>query len=330
MRKIIALLLCLMMVLPLVSCEKNEDQNAPSQNENTDPTPSDSMEGDSTNDSTATQIPEAEKAMEMYEAALRNEITVFETDSLVFNCLMNCKTPYDRIPLSDFVSLRYAYTDLDGDTVPELVIDCGDTLILRYYMGIVYAYPFTFRQIDRLNADGSYSWNHTGQAFEYGESQLFFEDAKIRSRELWRIVNDGTPDAEYYIEGRSSTLEELQTYLESRQGTEVAFAPLAFSMEDSISAEEARNIANQYWGEIDGEMDGACGTTRINRVVIVNEPTPICPYYRVAWQVEQYSHWEEGWEDRPPYATKTYKQILVHMSTGECRKYAVSEPDGAK
>ena len=130
MRKIIALLLCLMMVLPLVSCEKNEDQNAPSQNENTDPTPSDSVEGDSTNDNTATQISEAEKAMEMYEAALRNEITVFETDSLVFNCLMNCKTPYDRIPLSDFVSLRYAYTDLDGDTVPELVIDCGDTLIL--------------------------------------------------------------------------------------------------------------------------------------------------------------------------------------------------------
>lgn len=70
MRKIIALLLCLMMVLPLVSCKKNEDQNAPSQNENTDPTPSDSVEGDSTNDNTATQISEAEKAMEMYEAAL--------------------------------------------------------------------------------------------------------------------------------------------------------------------------------------------------------------------------------------------------------------------
>ncbi|MBQ5834254.1 MAG: hypothetical protein IIW36_05505 [Clostridia bacterium] len=281
-------------------------------------------------DNIPSQPSENDIAMEMYAAALRNEITVFETDYRVFNCLMNCKTPYDRIPLSDLESLRYAYTDLDGDTVPELVIDCGDTLILRYYMGIVYAYPFPFRQMDRLKTDGSHSWNHTGQNFEYGESQIFFEDARIRSRELWRIVNDGTPDAEYFIEEKPVTLEELQTYLESRQGTEVAFAPLAFSTEGSISAEEARSIANQYWGDVDGGRDAACGTTLISRVVIVNEPNPICPYYRVAWQVERYSHWEEGWEERPPYATETYKQILVHMYTGECREYAVSEPCGAK
>ena len=255
MKKIIALLLCLMMVLPLVSCEKNEDPNAPSQNENTDPTPSDSVEGDSTNDNPATQISEAEKAMEMYEAALRNEIAVFETDSRVFNYLMNCKRPYDRIPLSDLVSLRYAYTDLDGDTVPELVIDCGDTLILRYYEGTVYVYPFTFRNMYQLNTDGSYPWNHTGLNFEYGESQIFFEDAKICSRKLWRIVNDGT-DAEYYIDGKQVTQEEILKYIEDNPKTRIEFSPLEVSWLNKISRAAAVSLAQEYWASFYTEDKG--------------------------------------------------------------------------
>jgi hypothetical protein len=56
--------------------------------------------------------------------------------------------------------------DVDGDSISELVIDCGDTLILRYYEGAVYVYSFTFRNMYQLNTDGSYDWNHNGRNFE--------------------------------------------------------------------------------------------------------------------------------------------------------------------
>ncbi len=44
---------------------------------------------------------EAEIAMEMYEAALKNEIMVYETDIEKYNYLKNCKTPYNRISLCE-------------------------------------------------------------------------------------------------------------------------------------------------------------------------------------------------------------------------------------
>ena len=91
----------------------------------------------------------------------------------------------------------------------ELVIDCGDTLILRYYEGIVYLYSFTFRQLSHLYIDGSYSWNHTGENFEYGGSRIYFEGTELKTNELYRIVNDGEPNAEYYMEGKQVTKKEL-------------------------------------------------------------------------------------------------------------------------
>ena len=269
---------------------------------------------------------ESEKAMDAYEAVLKNEIKVFETDIGTFNYLMNCKTPYNRIPLCDVENPKYVSMDVDGDTVNELVIDCGDTLILRYYEGIVYVYPFTFRNMYYLKTDGSYCWNHTGQDFEYGENQLAFAGTGLRSRELWRIVNDGEPNAEYYIENRQVTEDELLRYLEQNPKTKVTFTPLELSLENAISPEEALEIADEYWGNVDGDPDGACGTLWISRVVISNEPNAVCPYYRIAWTEEAYAHLEEGWESRPPLRIEIHEEVLVNIYTGECVPF--SGPEG--
>ena len=130
----------------------------------------------------------AERAMQAYEAALKNEIRVCETDIEEWNYLKDCKTPYNRIPLCELERIGYIYIDIDGDSINELVIDCGDTLILRYYEGTVYVYPFTFRNMYQLNTDGSYNWNHTGQDFEYGENQLAFDIAKLKPKEIKELA----------------------------------------------------------------------------------------------------------------------------------------------
>ncbi len=228
MKKLIAFFLCLMMMLLLVSCELNEDQNELSSNENT--VLSD-VTDDNTNDNT-TSLSKAEIAMEMYEETLSG--------------LAYYPTPYSRTPLCECEKLGYAYVDFDGDCVNEFVIDCGDTLILRYYEGKVYIYEFTFRSLYYLKTDGSYDWNHTGLDFEYGENQIYFEGASLKTKELWRIVNDGEPNAEYYIEEKSVSQEQLQKYIEDNPKTKVEFLPLELSWKKEITPEEALQIASEH------------------------------------------------------------------------------------
>ena len=191
--------------------------------------------------------PEAEKAMQAYEAVLQNKLKVFDTDAYEFFYIRNGRRPYDRTPLSELTDVKYAYMDLDGDTVNELIIDCGDTLILRYYEGTVYMYSFTFRNLYDLNTDGSYSWNHMGQNFEYGARQLAFEGAALKTKELWRIVNDGAPDAEYYLNGESVSRQVLLQYFEGTVKEACVLAPLSVSWSYNISYYDAIEIAKEYW-----------------------------------------------------------------------------------
>ena len=135
MKKFIVVLMCFLMILSLFSCEANTDKNTEKTNES----------GNTENNSAVN--PEAEKAMKAYESVLKNETKVYETDIKKYNYLKDCKTPYNGILLSDCAKLKYAYTDMDNDSIKELVIDCGDTLILRYYQETVYVYGFTFRNI---------------------------------------------------------------------------------------------------------------------------------------------------------------------------------------
>ena len=291
MKKFVAFLLCLMMIFLLFSCKPDEDQNTPSQNENTDST---STENDSEKDNTATQVSEAEMAMQMYEAALKNEIKVYETNIKEWNYLKDCKTPYNRIPLCELERMGYVYMDVDGDSINELVIDCSDTLILRYYEGKVYVYPFTFRNMYQLNTDGSYNWNHTGQNFEYGEDQLAFDGAELRTKELWRIVNDGEPNAEYYIDGKQVTQEEILKYFEDNPKTKIEFSPLEVSWINKISRFEAITLAKNYWESYNIEENGYI----VERGTNDRAPSSVYVIIIGRYVIDHYSTFDEIWIDK--------------------------------
>lgn len=175
---------------------------------------------------------EAEVARYAYDAVLKNIIQVRHKANAEWLYLKDCKSPYTQTRLYEMKEhLSYVYQDLDGDGIDELIIDCGDTMILRYYMGVVYLYDFTFRQMYDLSTDGTFSWNHTGEDFEYGATQLYFDENEIVTREVWRIVNDGEPDARYYLDGTQVTSEELQAYIDANPKTEVTFNPLTVAAE---------------------------------------------------------------------------------------------------
>jgi hypothetical protein len=270
-------------------------------------------------------ISEAKRAMELYEAVLKNEINVYETDIEEYNYLADCKTPYNRIPLSDSERLKYAYTDMDNDGINELVIDCGDTLILRYYEGTVYVYPFTFRSLYDLNTDGSHSWNHTGQDFEYGEEQIYFEGAELKSRELYRIVNDGEPNAEYYIEGKKVTQEEILKYIDDNPKTKVEFLPLEVSWQEKLTDEEALQIASDYWEIEDGFTDYGAGSMWIHRIMILDSPSSAWGYYHIGLQIDHYGR--DGNDLRVLLGSRM-EHLFVNAVTGECQDYVPSYGKG--
>ena len=291
MRKIVAAALCLIMLMSLFSCNI-ENSNDNKDNDITSNT--DSNTSSEETDTTPIQKTQSEIAMEMYESVLNNEIKVYETDIQEYNYLANCKTPYNRIPLADCEQLKYAYTDMDNDSINELVIDCGDTLLLRYYEGTVYLYSFTFRNLYYLNTDGSHSWNHTGQDFEYGEEQIYFEGAELKTKELYRIVNDGEPNAEYYVEGKPVTQKELQKYIEDNPKNQLVFLPLEVSWQNKISQSEAIELAEKYWESFD---------IKENEYLVAigyNQRAPLSVHVVIIrrYVIDHYSTFDEIWIDK--------------------------------
>ena len=236
----------------------------------------------------------AERAMQAYEAALKNEIRVCETDIEEWNYLKDCKTPYNRIPLCELERIGYIYIDIDGDSINELVVDCGDTLIFRYYEGTVYVYPFTFRNMYQLNTDGSYNWNHTGQNFEYGENQLFFDGAELKPKKIWRIVNGGEPNAEYYIGDKQVTQEEILKYIEDNPKTRIEFSPLEASWLNKVSRYQAITIAKNYWEHFDIEENGY----RVEHAVNANSPDSVYVVVIKRFVIDHYSVFDEIWIDK--------------------------------
>ena len=199
---------------------------------------------------------EQESAMGEFSEALKNDVPVYEVngDLVASPCsLRDIKTPSGGTLLSEIEDLKHAYLDVDGDMINELIIDCGDILILRCYEGRVYVYPFAFRNLYHLNTDGSYSWNHTGQDFEYGESRLVFDGVKLKSVELWRIVNDGEANAAYYIGDKQVTQEEILKYFDNHPKTKIAFLPLETAWENEIPLEMALEIAQKYLKDTCGD-----------------------------------------------------------------------------
>ena len=160
------------------------------------------------------------------------------------------KTPSGEKRIGDIEDLKYAFVDMDSDGIEELLIDCGAELVML--CGIrssVYLYSFDHRQISYFNTDGSFFWNSTGEDFEYGESRItrLTLTGDVETEALWRIVNDGEPDAEYYIGEKQVTEAEMQKYLEENKKTKVEFTPLEEIYGEEISPLEAVELGREYW-----------------------------------------------------------------------------------
>ena len=278
---------------------------------------------------------EAEIAMEMYKAAIKGEICVFD-ERLGEIKLEDCRFPSINLRLGECEILNKAILDMDGDGINEYVIqaETKDHIVLHYYNGKVYSYCFDRSNFYNLNTDGSFYWTDNWSNDAYGGiwvrglNQIAFDGSSLSIKEIYRIKKIGldSESHEFYVDGKQIERGEFLDYYKSR--TVVIFSPLDISCEYPISSEKAYELASNHWGLESGISEGAAGTRIVHRIVILEKPNSDTLSYRICWQMEGYhNHVPDSEYSLPPYSVIPHKELFVDAITGECREYIDTEPD---
>ncbi|MBQ9113288.1 MAG: hypothetical protein IJY08_06880 [Clostridia bacterium] len=331
MKKYIALLLCLIMILSLFSCRASEDQNNSSSNESTG---SSDIKDDSTNDDNITPQPsEAEIAMEMYEAAINDEIYVVDERSGEIK-MKSLRFTSNDTSLDECKLLKKAIVDIDQDSVNEYVIKSpnNEHIILRYYNGKVYSYWLDTCDFYNFNTDGTFYWydSSAAEGWECGLNKAIFDGEGLSIKSIYSLKYSKNPTKyEYFVEEEAVTNDEYDTYRAHNIRYErVKFSQFELKHLYPITAEQAWNLANAYWDNQDGNAERSAGTIWTARIVLIDTPNSETNYYRFAFQVEWNSGGgREGHECMPPYDIQSHDQILVNAFTGEITA-STYQPEG--
>lgn len=300
MKKLIAVLLCIITIVSLMACDFDEGQN-----------------------NTSIQSSDAKKVMETFESAIKGEISVLDErqgeTKLKSLCFQKNGTSLDESNL-----LKKAILDIDQDGVNEYVIKSpsNEYIVLRYYNGNVYSY--------RLDSDDYYKFNTDGTFYRYDSSEegewacglekAAFEGEVLSIKPIYSINYTKNPAKyEYFVEGEEATEDEYYDYRNRHLHKErIDFSQFELTSTYPITAEKAWDLANAYWDHQDGCKDAGAGTIWTVRIELIDTPNAEKDYYRAVFQVESTSNGGgEGDECKPPYQIKLYDQILVNVFTGE-------------
>ena len=111
----------------------------------------------------------------------------------------------------DDVISRYAVVDFEGDGKPELAVEFNTQnfiLVLWNEADTCYGYLFSFRNMYRINTDGSFHWNSS--AGDYGCSRIQLSGGTWKDTDLWRVERDGN-DSTYYVDGKKVSEAEFES-----------------------------------------------------------------------------------------------------------------------
>ncbi len=324
MKKFVAILMCLIMVLCLFSCASTDDQGVESSNIEGNSTTDDeveessSIEGNSTTNAAENLTPN-EIATQMYTAAINDEINVFD-EHLGEIKLKACRFPSNNTRLDECKLLTKAILDVDQDGINEYVIKSPDNehIILHYYNGKVYSYCLYSSDYYNFNTDGTFYWCNSPEAvgMECGLSKIIFDGETLNIKSIYSLKYSAM--YEYYVGGEAVTGDEYDDYrTHHRRKERMKFSQFELTCSYPITAEQAWNLANAYWDNQDGSRDSAAGSVYTARIALIDTPNPDTNYYRAAFQVEHTSNVREGNECMPPLEIKVRDQILVNAFTGE-------------
>lgn len=149
-------------------------------------------------------------AEEAFRAVLLNEMPFFYTSRT--SGIFEYYEYLNAVPLFNYMPMAtpyFAIVDMDGDTVPEVVLEIDDYsgfIILRYKDGVIYGNELGYRSLQSLKEDGSF--HASSSAFEYEDDKMFFIDSAILFYPMMEVCYDAYYSYDMPIEQK--TWEELQ------------------------------------------------------------------------------------------------------------------------
>jgi len=297
MKKILSALTCFIIVLSLFSCSGRNIKDGENDHTSDDPISSDEKN-------------EAEIAMEMYEAAVNDEICVFD-EHLGEIKLKACRFPGNNLRLDESIIDGKVIFDIDRDGVNEYIIESytHDSIVLHYYDGKVYSFSFDFEAFNNLKKDGSFYWHGPiikgaspfSGIFNSGARRLSFDGTEIIFEDIYKTVYDENLNAKYYIGDKEVTHDAMTEYLEDIQSEFVEETPFEAPWYKVIPLEEALRIASEYWDFKPGDVDPETGFP----FAILPKNSDTAKYcIALAWLVENHHY-------------STLEMIKIDAFTGE-------------
>ena len=305
MKKLVALLMCLITVLSLFSCDANDQKTeAPATTNTASPTPND-------------------VAMQMYESAIKDEICVVD-ERLGEVKLKSLRFASNNTSLGESKLLKKAILDVDRDGANEYVIQSPNSehIILHCSNGKVYSYWLDAVESYQFNQDGSFYWYDSPEEHGYacGLSQITFVRETLCIKSLYKLqYSKNSTNYEYFVEGEAVTSNEYYSFRKSHYlKTSVKFSQFELACAYPVTAEQAWNLANAYWDYQDGCSDAGAGTVWTARIVLIDTPNSETDAYSFAFQwTRNTGGGQEGHECIPPHTTHEHDKILVNAFTGE-------------
>ncbi|MBQ8439972.1 MAG: hypothetical protein IJX19_04875 [Clostridia bacterium] len=335
MKKLAALLLSATTLMTLCACnvapEFEEEKNT-AITDDTPPVSNEKSEEETTTDITNDTPPVSNDVdLQIYEAAIRGEICVYD-ERLGEVKLKDLRFASNDTRLDECKLLMKAILDLDQDGVEEYVIKSPNQeyIILRYYNGKVYSYCLNAFDFYHFNTNGTFHWydSYEDRGWACGLNKIVFEGEMLTETSVYTIQYSKNPTKyEYFVEGKAATENEYYRAEDIRY-ERMKFSQFELTCSYPITAEQAWNLANAYWDHQDGRKERSAGTIWTARIALIDTPNSQTDCYRFAFQVAWNSGGGlEGYECMPPHTIREHDQILVNAFTGEITA-STYKPDG--
>ena len=231
--RMMCVILALLLSASMTACSGSENNLDPNSSNNgggdnisatSSPSPAASPDGNS--ETAAPQTPSNESSLNPYQAVLLNNAEFFSTDNkkeVLVNDFLTNKELYGTI----FKASRFAVLDMDGDEATEVVLELTVQdnpefyEILHMVDGKVYGYNIVYRGLERLKADGTFSYSNG--AADNGYGNLKFQSDAYETEILAYMQSNQSNDGmtiSYFIENEAVTEEAYQSYMKKQDEKE--------------------------------------------------------------------------------------------------------------
>ncbi len=112
---------------------------------------------------------------------------------------------------------QYAFVDMDGDGIEELIIKNEKTTVYKYENGNIYSHFFNDDQMSTIYSDGSFLWNTLSTNYRYGGSRISLNKNGYKTECEWRVAVEDGLCVEFYINDEEVTKEELDEFLSKKR-----------------------------------------------------------------------------------------------------------------